>query len=84
MLNSGIKHSEVAKQLGKSEKALRDKLSQEGYAYKYDKYWSGREFKFLKDNWQTMTDKEIAEKLHRPLRGVQAQRRNLGLFRTKN
>jgi len=44
--------------------------------------WTDDEKQFIKDNWQYMSDAELADKLHRPQRNVKYQRSRLGLFRS--
>lgn len=39
------------------------------------------EIEFIKNNWHTMSDEEIAQKLHRTARAIKATRNNLKLFK---
>ena len=46
---------------------------------KYQKW----EVQFIIDNWETMSDEEMANKLSKTLRGLKAKRESMGLFRVK-
>ena len=48
------------------------------------KIWSDKEIKYLYENWEEKTDKEIAIYLKRPIDGVSAKRKSLKLIRDKH
>ena len=58
-------------------KAMQFKIK--SYNYLSEKY-SDEDKQFIIDNYQTMTDFEIANKLDKPLSGIQEQRRKLGIY----
>lgn len=45
-------------------------------------FWSEGEKQFVKDNWENMSDQELAQALGRGVKGVADQRRKLGLYYT--
>lgn len=45
-----------------------------------DCYWSDEEKQLVRDNWDKMTDQELADMLGRGVKGVADQRRKLGLY----
>jgi len=49
--------------------------------HRRDNYWREEELRFLKKNYDKMTDKEIAQKLGRPTSAIQNKRRELGLMK---
>lgn len=49
--------------------------------YQLTNYWNNEQTQFLLDNWETMSDIEIAEKLGKEKRSVLEKRWNLGLLR---
>ena len=58
-------------------KAMQLKIK--SYKYLNEKY-SDKEKKFIADNYQHMTDLELARLLDKPLSGIQEQRRKLGIY----
>lgn len=48
------------------------------------KHWSECEWEYLESNHLIKSDKEISEKLNRPINGVKWQRRKLGLSKPMN
>lgn len=55
------------------------KYNVKSYQYLNEKY-SDEEKQFILDNYQYMTDEELAKALNKPLSGVQEQRRKLGIY----
>lgn len=55
------------------------KLKIKSYQYLNEKY-SNKEKQFIMDNYQQMTDDELALSLNKPLSGIQEQRRKLGIY----
>lgn len=47
-------------------------------------FWSEEEKQFVRDNWENMSDQELAQTLGRSVKGVADQRRKLGLYYPKN
>ena len=52
--------------------------------YTYVNYWNDDETQYLLDNWKTMSDIEIANKLNKPKRTVSEKRWNLGLLHSNH
>lgn len=61
-----------------------DKFSCRSNADTKINYWSEYEREYLELNYLIKSDKEIAEKLNRPINGVKWQRRMLGLSKPLN
>ena len=47
-------------------------------------FWSEEEKQFVIDNWENMSDQELAQSIGRGVKGVADQRRKLGLYYPKN
>lgn len=62
--------------------AARHNLRKNGRIPRYA-WWSYSDIEFIKNNYQVMSDVEIAEKLHRTVSAVHVKRVSLKLFRDK-
>ena len=80
-LKLGKTHEEIAVELNKSKSAISYKVGQLNLGYRAKKFWSGAEFKFIREHWKTMTDTEMANELNRPVRSVESHRLQMGLKR---
>ena len=80
-LGLGMTHQEIANSLGKSLASVNYKVSQLNLGYKAKKFWTGQEFRFIRDNWEHMTDAELAKQLNRPVRSVELHRQQMGFKR---
>ena len=78
LFNSGKSYEEIATIINRSEMAVKYTLRQNGYSYMLPQHWKGYEFKYLKDNYLTMTYQEIAEHLGRSTKAVAAKAEELG------
>lgn len=83
LLSIGMDHDFIAKELGRSKKAVAFQLSKMGQAYRLKKYYKGSEFKYIREHWETESDQEMARKLGRPVKSIAEQRRKMGLDRQK-
>lgn len=81
LLNIGTSYEEIANRVGRSKQAVQARLNKEGKSYRLTKFWTGKEFKFIQDNYKTMTDEEIASNLNRSVKSVESQRLALGIKR---
>lgn len=81
LLGIGLSHEEIAKKLHRSKQSVQFKLAKNGQAYKSSKFWTGKEFKYIRENWEKQSDKEMAEHLKRPVKSVEYHRLELGLKR---
>lgn len=78
-------NEEIASAINRSEQAVAIVLRSLGYSYSSSIFWTGKEFKFLKDNYLTMTHEEMSAVLGRTPKAVAAQCENLNyLKRTRN
>ena len=78
LFNMGKSYEEIAKELNRGEMAVKYTLRQKGYSYMLPQHWKGYEFKYLKDNYLTMTYQEIANHLGRTAKAVAAKAEELG------
>ena len=81
LFNSGKTYEEIASLINRSEMAVAITLRSNGCSYRMPKYWKGNELKFLKDNYQTMTYKEIGEYLGRTAKAVGYKAEQLGYIK---
>ncbi len=68
----------VAEELHRSLGAVKTVLRQNGLSYSLPRFWKSAEIKFLRDNYQTMTYKEIGDILNRTEKSVAKMARTLG------
>lgn len=68
----------VAEELNRPLGAVKRVLRENGLSYRLPSFWRGSEFKFLRDNYQTMTYKEIGIHLNRTEKSVAKVARTLG------
>lgn len=73
LLLLGKDYSEIAEEIGRSEAAVSVKLRDLGYSYRLKRFWKGVDFKFLKDNYLTMTYSDIGDALGRTEKAVSYQ-----------
>lgn len=69
---------EIGALINRSPFAVAYLLRKRGYSYKMPYFWQGKELKFLKDNYKTMTYEEIATVLGRTTKAVSAKAEELG------
>lgn len=79
----GYSVKQIADKIGRNIPAVRSKLYNSGASFTLPRYWTGKEFKFLQDNWQAMSDAELAEAMGRPVSSIESHRHGLGLYRRK-
>ena len=77
----GYSIEQIAKKLGRGTWAVRSKLAATGGGYQLPQFWTGKDFRFIRDNWETMSDKEMAAALGRPVSSVESHRQDMGLKR---
>lgn len=84
LMKLGWSYRQIGEKLGRSKQAVAYKMRSEGASYTLKQFWTGREFKYLKDHWRLESDEEIAAALGRTRGGVEAQRISLGYFRSRD
>lgn len=83
LLTMGYTQDKIAERLNRSKLAVQVMLSKHDQAYKEKRFWSGKEFKYIREHYKTQSDKEMALALNRSEKAVQYQRLNLGLRKRK-
>ncbi len=78
LFKAGKNYSEIAKIINRSEWAVANLLRNMGYSYMLPQYWKGKELKYLRENYETMTYSEIAEVLGRTKKAVSFKAEELG------
>ena len=82
LLRIGMTYSQISESLGtKTPEQVRRKLNRMGESYKLARFWRGPEFKFVRENYKTMTDAELGAKLGRSEAAVRKQRWQAGLIK---
>lgn len=81
LIGIGLDYNEIGARLRRSPKSVAYRLRSLGYSYRLSRFWRGKEYKFIRDNWQIMSDEEMANKLNRPVKSVAAKRAELGFSR---
>ncbi len=71
-------YKEIAARLNRSEVSVATIIRNQGYSYRLPKYWTGKELKYLKDNYENMSYKEIAQELGRTTRATETKALELG------
>lgn len=77
----GYSIEQIAEKLGRTPSAVRMKLVQADAGYTLPMFWSGKDFRFIRDNWETMSDEELAAAMDRPVASVATHRLRMGLRR---
>lgn len=83
MFKLGKDYSEISLALGRSECSVSNLLRNMGYSYRIQKYWKGKEIKFLRENYMNMTYAEIAQILGRTEGAVSYKAEELGFQKRK-
>ena len=78
LLHTGMDYHQIAAAMGKTYDQVKRKLNRMGEGWQLSKYWQGEDFRYIRDNYQTMTDAEMAEKLNRPTGSVTQHRVSAG------
>lgn len=78
LFKSKKSYQEIALKVDRSEGSVANLLRNLGYSYQLPQYWQGKEFKFLRENFQNMTYEQIAEELGRTTKAVAAKCEELG------
>lgn len=71
-------YREIAEIIDRSEWAVANLLRNMGYSYRLPQFWQGKEFKFLRENYENMTHAEIALELGRTTKAISAKCEELG------
>ena len=74
-------YKEIAEIVDRSEWSVANLLRDLGYIYKMPKYWTGKEIKYLRENYQTMSYDDIAKELNRTSKAIEAKALELGYKR---
>lgn len=83
MFKLGKNYSEISLALGRSEQSVSNLLRNMGYSYRIQRYWKGKEIKFLRENYMNMTYDEIAQILGRTESAVSYKAEELGFQKRK-
>ncbi|MBE6152455.1 MAG: hypothetical protein E7165_04005 [Firmicutes bacterium] len=78
LFKQGKDYREISVIIKRSEWAVANLLRNLGYSYMNPKYWTGKELKYLRDNYENMTYAEISEILGRTTKAVSAKAEELG------
>lgn len=78
LFENGKNYEEIANQINRSTWAVANLLRNLGYSYMLPQYWKGKELKYLKENYQSMTYSEIAEELGRTTKAIGAKAEEMG------
>ena len=78
MFNAGIDYDGIAKTLNRTRRAVRAKLNRMGVSWKLPQYWQGKDFRYLRDNYETKSDAEMAAELGRSELSVRQHRQEAG------
>ena len=70
LFKSGKNYEEIAKIINRSQWSVANLLRNTGYSYALPQYWKGKELKFLRENYQNMSYKEIDEILGRTTKAI--------------
>lgn len=83
MLLQGKSNQEIADYFEITTGQLGRRIIQFNYGYlSRNIYYSGRDFQYIKENWETQTDKEMAQAIGKSEKSVTKHRIQLGLLRT--
>lgn len=82
-IEEGYDIATISEKLNKSKEAVYGKICRLGYGYKVNRFYKGKDFKFIRENYLDMTDKQLAEVLGRSERSIKKHRHMLGLSRCK-
>ena len=74
LLHTGMNYQQIADAMGKTYDQVKRKLNRMGEGWQLSKYWQGEDFRYIRDNYKTMSDAEMAEKLGRPAGSVAQHR----------
>lgn len=78
IFNHKKSYQAVAEELNRPIGEVKRVLRENGFSYTLPSFWKSSELKFLKDNYQTMTYKEIGKHLNRSEKSVSKVARILG------
>lgn len=81
LMRIGRSYRQIAAELGRSPLALAAKMRSEGASFTLKTFWQVSEFRFVRENWESMSDEEIGKKLGRSAGAVAGQRAAMGLYR---
>lgn len=81
LVRIGYNYTEIAREFGVTRSQIEHRVIQENLSYTSPTFWQGSDFKFLRENWQTMTDEELAAHLHKSKLAVIKQRNKQGYLR---
>lgn len=81
LMKIGRSYRQIAEELGRSPLALAAKMRSEGASFTLKTFWQVSEFRFIRENWESMPDEEIGKKLGRSAGAVAGQRAAMGLYR---
>lgn len=78
LLLQGYDYEQIALQVNHSSVGVAYKLRALGHSYQLPQYWKGKEFKFLRENYDKMTYAEIAEELGRSPKAISSKAEECG------
>lgn len=81
MFRSGVDYDGIAHALNRTRRAVRAKLNRMGESWKLPHYWQGKDFRYIRDNYETKSDAEIAEALGRSEHSVAIHRQASGYLK---
>lgn len=82
LINSNKSFQEIADTMEVTKNQVRKQAWKLGLTYNSQEFYRSGDFKYIKDNWQTKTDDEMARYLHKTTISVTKHRLQLGLMRT--
>lgn len=80
----GLNYEEIGERLNRVPSTVALRARKLGLGYRTKKFWKGHEYKFIRQNYQSMTDEEMAKKLQRTVKAVESARQHLNLYRNQN
>lgn len=84
LVKIGYSYDELAKLFQITRSQIERQVININASWTSPTFWKGEEFKYIKEHWQTMSDKEMAKHLRRSVTSIIKHRISLGLLRTAN
>ena len=81
LLRRGMPFPDLAKEFKVTENQVRRAVYNNGLSYQCRRYWSSEDFRFLKENWEKLSDVELAKATGHSRSSVKIQRDLLGFVR---